>query len=269
MGSPTSEDGHDALEGPQHIVSVPRFALAKYPVTRRAWTQFVTATKRPTAMGCAWINSATEWRLDSTESWEHQNFLQSADHPVVCVSWGDAQAYVQWLAQRTGQPYRLPSEAEWEYAARAGHTGPYTWGDTASHADANYGADECCAVRRAGRDQWDYTSPVDAFPPNPFGLYDMRGNILEWLQDCLVLYGRDSTDARPGEPAGVLPSIPALPEDMYGQPACNFRMVRGGDWADPPTMLRAAFRNFGPGPGATLATYRSGGVGFRVARALP
>jgi len=269
MGSPVTETGHEALETPQHVVTVARFAAGKYPVTRGEWALFTAATRRPTTTGCAWIGSDTEWRLDSTGSWEHQRFRQDSSHPVVCVTWNDAQDFVQWLSQRAGQPYRLLSEAEWEYAARVNRPGPYWWGDSATHEHANYGQEECCSIRSLGRDQWEYTSPVNAFPPNPFGLYDLLGNTLEWVQDCLTMYSVDSMDARPIETAGQLPATPALPSEYHGRPTCAYRIVRGGDWGNPPSMLRAEFRNFGPGPGATLATYRSGGLGFRVARSLP
>lgn len=221
MGSPTTELGHEPLEAPQHLVTVARFAAGKYPVTRGQWAAFVAATHRPTATGCAWIGSETRWRLDSTGSWEHQRFFQDSSHPVVCVTWTDAQEYVRWLGQRTGHPYRLLSEAEWEYAARGNRPGPYWWGDSATHEAANYGENECCSIRREGRDQWDYTSPVSAYPPNPYGLYDMLGNTLEWVQDCLTLCSADSTTAAPVETTGPLPATPALPTDYHRQPMCD------------------------------------------------
>jgi formylglycine-generating enzyme required for sulfatase activity len=188
MGSPDSEPGRDPAEGPPHRVAIRSFALARYDVTIAEWRRFVIATKRPVA------------------------------------SWNDAQAYVAWLSKRTGKHYRLPTEAEWEYAARAGTTTVYPWGVKVSHDRANYGADECCSERASGADKWLHTSPVGSFPPNAFGLYDMQGNAWQWVQDC---------------------------------------------YADPPDLIRSAYRNWAPPPRWPNSwEYRSGGVGFRVARSI-
>jgi formylglycine-generating enzyme required for sulfatase activity len=189
-------------------------------------------------------------------------------HPAVCVTWYDAQDYVAWLSARTGKPYRLPSEAEWEYAARAGSATAYPWGPLASHDRANYGADKCCGPRAFGADIWVNTSPAAAFPPNAFGLYDMQGNVLQWLADCLA----PSYDVTPADGSAYTSDVPLQLSGRFaalnGQSSCSFRVVRGSDWGDPPSMVRSAFRNFGPGPGATLHDYSSAGVGFRVARSL-
>lgn len=179
--------------------------------------------------------------------------MQGDDHPAVCVSWNDAQAYVAWLRKRTGKPYRLPSEAEWEYAARARAATAYPWGDTASRAYANYGAETCCSERADGADRWLYTSPVGSFPPNAFGLYDMVGNAWQWVQDCYA----ESYATAPLDGSAVDPAT------------CQFRVLRGGTWGDPPRLIRPAFRNWAPPPRWPSAwEYRSGGVGFRVARSL-
>jgi len=187
---------------------------------------------------------------------------------VVCATWDDTQAYVHWLSQRTGRKYRLLAEAEWEYAARAGATTAYPWGSTASHEYANYGDDKCCSPSASGRDQWLNTSPVGSFPPNAFGLYDMLGNVLQWVQDCFAgSYAGLPTDGSAYE-KDVQVQMTGRFSSMTGKSSCSYRMIRGTDWNDPPTMLRSAFRNFGPGPGATLQDYRSAGLGFRVARTL-
>lgn len=120
-------------------------------------------------------------------SWRSLGFPQDDSHPVVCITWYDAQDYVKWLRQKTGGHYRLLSEAEWEYAARAGTTTPYPWGSTASHEYANYGLDSAgFSTLAPGRDQLIKTSPVGSFPPNSFDLYDMNGNVMQYLEDCFA-----------------------------------------------------------------------------------
>jgi formylglycine-generating enzyme required for sulfatase activity len=243
MGSLASEPGRFDDED-RRQVSVAAVAVAKYPVTRAQWVAFVKATGRPTARApCAYAPG-------EGASWENPGFPQGDDHPVVCVTWGDAQAYTRWLTRRTGHTYRLLSDAEWEYAARAGSTTAFPWGPTASHAFANYGADECCAPATSGRDKWDYTSPVGSFPPNAFGLFDMHGNVFEWVETCA-----DSTEKLP------------IPEGAKG---CTYRYARGGVYLDRPAVMRSAAKNLAPPPGdpMTIANYRSAGFGFRVAREL-
>ena len=266
MGSAESESGRDPGEGPQRRVDIRRLAVGKFDVTRGQWAVFAASTQRPVATGCAWIGGASDGHLDSTGSWRSLHFPQDDTHPVVCVAWQDAQDYVTWLSQRTSHTYRLLSEAEWEYSARAGTITPFPWGASGSHENANYGAERCCSGWAYGRDQWVYTSPVGAFPPNAFGLYDMHGNVLQWVQDCLTSYATAPRDGSPFQSDLPLKEPGPYGEDLKGTTACMYRMVRGGDWGDPPRMIRSAFRNYGPGPGATLKTYRSGGVGFRVAR---
>jgi formylglycine-generating enzyme required for sulfatase activity len=126
MGAPADELGRDDIEGPQHRVTIAQFAAGKYDVTRAEWKLFVKATNRKSVGGCAWTPSNQDLNPDA--SWERLGFTQDDTHPVVCVSWADAQDYVQWLAAKTAKKYRLPSEAEWEYAARAGSTKAYPWG---------------------------------------------------------------------------------------------------------------------------------------------
>lgn len=269
MGSPASEIGRSEREGPERIVRVARFAAGRFPVTRGQWAAFVAATARDIRRGCAWTGRVSGGQPDPDGSWRDAGFAQSDSHPVVCVSWPDAQDYARWLSDRTGHRYRLVSEAEWEYAARAGSTAPYPWGPSASHEYANYGADTCCSGLAAGRDQWVYTSPVDAFPPNGFGLYDLLGNALEWVEDCLApSYEGLPTDGSAYEADGPLRTTGRL-ASLNGTRSCRYRILRGGDWGNPPAMIRSAYRNWGPPAGAALATYGSGGVGFRVARDLP
>ena len=159
--------------------------------------------------------------------------------PVISVSWDDAQAYVLWLSAQTGAEYRLPSESEWEYAARAGTTTKYSWGDEVGVNRTN--------CRGCGS-RWDYsrTAPVGSFRPNGFGLYDMHGNVFEWVQDCW----KGSYRGAPSDGSAWL------------WRDCEERVLRGGSWNYFPKTLRAAYRN------RNTAGVRSDLVGFRVARTL-
>lgn len=271
MGSPDGEPAMTDLERPQRRVSVRRFAVSKFDVTRQQWAAFAAATQRPTAAGCAWTGR-TRGKPDPLGSWSNLGFPQDDTHPVVCVTWQDAQDYAQWLSQRSGRHYRLPAEAEWEYAARAGTDSAYPWGAVATHDHANYGAEECCTPLAAGADRWEYTSPVGSFPPNAFGLYDMHGNVMQWVQDCLSTYAGLPTDGSANERRIVLKqAMPFTPStDGAGtMNSCDYRMLRGGDWGNPPPMIRSASRNLAPAPQWTLKEARSGGIGIRVALSLP
>lgn len=264
MGTPANELGYDEIEGPQHRVIVPRFAAGKFDVTRGQWAAFVAATKRATPLGCSWT-ARSRSKPDLKGSWRDLGFEQDDTHPVVCVTWHDAQDYLRWLSERTGHPYRLLTEAEWEYAARAGTTSAYPWGVRPSHEYANYGADSCCSGRVLGRDKWLYTSPVGSFPPNGFGLYDMHGNVLQWVQDCFSpSYLGVPNDGSANE-ADITLKVPVELSFMNGKRSCSFRILRGGDFGDSPALIRSGFRSFAPPDESLLDTYRSGGVGFRVA----
>ena len=266
MGAPADEAGRDDIEGPQRRVTIAQFAAGKYDVTRAQWKAFAKDTNRKAVGGCAWTPSNQDLNPDA--SWEKLGFPQDDTHPVVCISWADAHDYVQWISAKTGKKYRLLSEAEWEYAARAGSTTTYPWGTAAAHGHANYGQEDCCSPLAKDEDKWEETSPVGSFPPNKFGLYDMNGNVLQWVQDCFSdSYANLPVDGTPYERSIKLNTSGNF-ADMKGNNSCSYRMVRGGDWGDPPSMIRSAFRNFAPAPGTTLETYRSGGLGLRLARTL-
>lgn len=162
-------------------MNIRQFAVGKFDVTRGQWAAFASATNRNTPAGCAWTGRSG-MNLDPDGSWRNLRFPQDDSHPVVFVTWNDARDYRRWLSRRTSHRYRLLTEAEWEYAARAGTATAFPWGSSASHDFANYGADACCSGLASGRDRWMYTSPAGSFPPNAFGVHDMSGNVLQWVQ---------------------------------------------------------------------------------------
>ncbi|UAK25383.1 formylglycine-generating enzyme family protein [Sphingomonas nostoxanthinifaciens] len=248
MGSTTVEPGRFEDEGPRRHVSVARFAVGEFPITKRQWAAYATATKLAVPKG------ACDYAPSPNPSWKDVGYAQTDNDPVVCITWGEARAYARWLSSRTGHPYRLLSEAEWEYAARAGSTTAFPWGAVADHNHANYGLDECCGPRTLGRDRWENTSPVGAFPPNAFGLYDMHGDVFEWVEDCHA----DSYASAPTDGSA------------FEQKGCTSRVARGGVYADTWKVMRSAARNYAPPDSKqSIETYRSAGFGFRVARALP
>jgi formylglycine-generating enzyme required for sulfatase activity len=220
MGSPKSEAGRDDDEGPQHRVTIGRpFALGKHEVTFAEWDACVRAS------GC------DGYRPDDA-GWGR------GKRPVIKVSWRDAQAYVAWLAKTTGKAYRLPSEAEWEYAARAGTTTRYSFGDELTEKHANFGG-------HMGK-----TTEVGAYPANPWGLHDMHGNVWEWVADVW----HDSYQGAPADGSAWT--------DGEGTNSSRNRVGRGGSWSDYPGILRSASRGRG-GP-----VIGSNDLGFRVARTL-
>jgi formylglycine-generating enzyme required for sulfatase activity len=258
MGAPRSDRDSDDLERPQTRVTIKSFWLGKYPVTRGEYAVFARETKRRADRGCSWTGRAKS-DPDAVSTWQDTGFPQSTRSPVVCVTWDDVNAYVAWLRAKTGKPYRLPSESEWEYAARGGSTTPYPWGKAGSHQRANYGAEKWGPLA-AGRDRWNYTSPVGSFPPNRFGLYDMHGNVLQYVQDCFSSdYRRLPRDGAPFLVSEKMTSNPI--KELNGLDSCSIHMLRGGDWGDPGSMIRSSARNFQLPP----SSFRSGGVGFRVA----
>jgi len=272
MGSPATEPGRYDEEGPQRRVHIGRLAVGKFDVTRREWAVFASATNRETVGGCTWsgLPGTSAMQPNPKATWKKLGFEQDDAHPVVCVTWDDAQDYVHWLSRRAGHQYRLLTEAEWEYAARAGTDTAYPWGPVASHERANYGAASCCSGEASGSDRWVGTSPGGAFPPNRFGLYDMSGNVMQWVEDCFspsFSYAGMPTDGSAYKDAVTLELSGDLAV-MNGSSSCAHHMLRGGDWGDPPASVRSAARSFGPPPGSPLQNYKSAGIGFRVARVV-
>ncbi len=267
MGSPAGEPGRFDEEGPQRTVYIRAIGVGKFPVTRGQWARFVAATHRSTVSGCAYSalpgNAADG--TNSAASWRRLGFEQDDRHPVVCVTWADAVDYVHWLSKLTARHYRLLTEAEWEYAARAGTSTAFPWGSEPSHAQANYHADVPCTSTAPCDDHWTYTSPVGSFPANAFRLHDMNGDVLQWVQDCFFDGYRDQPTDGSAYETDVMLAVSGDWSVLNGTRSCSYRRLRGGDWGDPPALIRSAARNFGPPPGGKLQSYRSAGVGFRVA----
>ncbi|MFD2367205.1 bifunctional serine/threonine-protein kinase/formylglycine-generating enzyme family protein [Pseudoduganella sp. GCM10020061] len=219
-------------ETPPRWVDIERaFALGRHPVTVSDWRQFV---------------QDTGWKRRGEVDWSAPGFAQNERHPVVGVSWHDAQLYAAWLSRRTGQAYRLPTEAEWEYACRAGTKTAFSCGDTISTDLANYDGNYVYNDSPRGEFRRG-TTPAGMFPPNPWGLCDMHGNVWEWVQDPVH-------DNYVGAPAN------GAAWETGGDP--NRRILRGGSWQYSPRYLRSAMRN---GFAAALCNDI---VGFRVARDL-
>jgi len=220
MGSPDQEIGRHSNEGPVHRVTHPKpFALGRFEVTFAEYDQCVSEG------GCG--------HRPNDEGWGRGN------RPAINVSWDDAQAYVQWLSGKTGKLYRLPSEAEWEYAVRAGSSERYPWGDEIGGNRANCGG---CGS------EWDrkQTAPVRSFAANRFGLHDTVGNVWEWVEDCW-------NESYGGAPADG---------SAWRTGDCGRRVVRGGSWFDFPEIVRSAVRS------GIVTVVRDNGLGFRVARTL-
>jgi formylglycine-generating enzyme required for sulfatase activity len=231
MGSPETEKGRGRDEGPQHRVAFAQpFAVGKYEVTFSEWDACVADR------GCS--------HNPSDEGWGRGR------RPVIDVSFNDAKQYTDWLSNKTGKDYRLLSEAEWEYAAR-GQTktsepsDPFSTGETISYRQANYDANFTYGSGQQGAYR-QKTTDVGSFQKNAFGLYDMHGNVWEWVQDCY----RPSYEGAPADGSPVLFS------------RCELRVLRGGAWNYHPKLLRSAYRY------ATAPEVRLNNFGFRVARSL-
>jgi formylglycine-generating enzyme required for sulfatase activity len=238
MGSRDVEPGRKANEGPRHRVRIAYpFAVSKYAVTVGQFAAFVAASGHRIAGGSCYFYKDAHYQNANACSWRTPNFPQKDDSPVIAVSWTDATAYVQWLSKTTGHAYRLLSEAEFEYADRAGSSTAYWWGDDpkAACAHAN-GADQTTLTDpqftdwnvNACKDGYVYTAPVAAFGPNPFGLYGMTGNAFTWTDDCWnETYAHTPVDGSAATGG-----------------ACGQHVVRGGAWAETPAVLRSAARNW-------------------------
>ena len=226
-----------ADESPRHAVTLRAFAIGKYPVTRAEYAAFVRETAHPVGDGCH-ESSMPDAANRSAASWHDPGFPQGDRDPAVCVSWRDAQAYVAWLNRKTGGGYRLPTEAEWEYAARGGTTTRFWWGDD----DADASSDAWYRDNAGG-----HTHPVGEKPANPFGLHDAVGNVWQLTEDCYA-------ETYQGAPSDG--SANAGPDDCL-------RVDRGGSFLYRAWLLRSATRERNP------PDFRAAIIGFRVAKTLP
>ena len=254
MGSPPYEEGRSHGEGPQRWVTIGHsFAVGRFAITVDEFKEFVNDTGFHTGDLCA---ASEEYVARSAGSFESPRsfaagFVQGGRHPVVCVSWLHAKAFVAWLSNKTKRNYRLLTEAEREYVTRAGTSTAYWWGDGITPSQALYDVTSnstrnseigaAINVASAGG-----TTPVDQYQPNPWGLFQVHGNVAEWVEDCWT-----TTIAM----ASISPAAVVLPN-------CKGHVLRGGAWSYPKTALRAAFREHAPASGS----YNH--VGFRVARDL-
>ena len=238
MGSPSTEEERRDFEGPQHLVTIgSQFAVGVYEVTFAEWD------------ACMRMGGCSGYR-PYDERWGRDR------RPVINVSWENAQEYVRWLSRETGKEYRLLSEAEWEYVARAGTRTARFWGESDSgqcnyangvDQDAHQGNTDLLAVSCS--DGYAGPAPVGEFQPNAFGLHDVLGNVWEWTQDCLNRRNANYS----GAPADG---------SAWQSGLCSFRMLRGSSWADAPGSLRSANRS------ASSLDYRDAELGFRVARTI-
>jgi formylglycine-generating enzyme required for sulfatase activity len=225
MGSPDSEQGHGAMEIPQHKVTIAKlFAIGRFTVTFDEWD------------ACVADGGCNGYR-PSDQGWGRGR------RPVINVSWDDSKTYVAWLSRKTGKTYRLLSEAEREYVTRAGTTTPFWWGGSISTSQANYNGNFTYAGGAIGEYRQS-TVLVNSFEPNPWGFYQVHGNVWDWVDDCYD-----------GSYAGA-------PSDgsAWISGDCSRHVVRGGSWHSTPQLLRSADRT-------SLSTeVRSSGLGFRVGR---
>jgi formylglycine-generating enzyme required for sulfatase activity len=230
-------------ETPVHAVNVPAFRMMLTEVTKGQFAAFIKDSGYKTdaernfggANSC-YTGQEEGWTFvwSKGTSWRQPDFKQSDQHPVVCVSHNDAMKFIGWLNRKTGQSYDLPSEAQWEYAAKAGSQGKYPWGsDTSKQCQHGNGADNTnsSGARSWGKkaycnDGYWFTAPVATYKANAFGLYDMHGNVSEWTQDCWNT------------------TYKGAPKDgsAWNEGGCIYAVVRGGAWPSNPTVLRSAYR---------------------------
>jgi formylglycine-generating enzyme required for sulfatase activity len=235
MGSPANEAGREPHEGPQREVQISKpFYMGKYEVKVSEFREFVKAAQFKTdaeTNGGAYVPVKDKWQRKEGVNWLNPGVSQKDDHPVVCLAWSDAVEYCKWLAKKTGHAYRLPTEAEWEYACRAGTQQAYSFGPDGREL-SKFG---WFTENSGGK-----TRPVGQKKPNPWGLFDMHGNVWEWCQDWYSAY-----------PAGT-----AI--DPGGPLRGSARVHRGGGFASPEKYSRCAVRRNGFGG--------SERVGFRIVR---
>ncbi len=251
MGDSFGDGGSD--EKPVHEVCVDGFSMGKYAVTVGQFRAFIKATGYRTDAenggGCITVDSNGRWSKVSWASWKNPGFSQTDSHPVVCVSWNDAAEFSKWLTRQSGRTYRLPTEAEWEYTARAGATGRNFWGDNADDACKYANVSDLSAaknklLKRTTHNCDDghvFTAPVGSYRPNAFGLYDMMGNVWQWTGDWYEegYYSHSPKNNPQGPSSGPC------------------RVPRGGSWRSSSENVRVSLRVHPP-------SSQTSGVGFRL-----
>jgi formylglycine-generating enzyme required for sulfatase activity len=234
MGSPQNESEHYEDESPQHLVSVPAFFMGKYPVTQAQW-QVVAGLPQ------------VQRKLDPDPSQ-----FKGENHPVENVSWRDATEFCDRLSALTGKSYSLPSEAQWEYAARAGTTTPFHFGELITPDLANYDwSSTYGSVKVTKKKDFQGTTPVGTFPANAFGLYDIHGNVWEWCAD----HWHSNYERAPNDGSAWIDAKAAEDEN---------RVLRGGYWYNVPRFCRSASRGIEDDAWSGIFSY-----GFRVACGAP
>lgn len=254
MGSPAAEIGRRKDGNPVHQVNIGSFALGKTEITRGQFAAFVKETAYSTGDKCWTIEDGKYEERSGT--WRKVGYLQDDRHPVVCISWNDASAYTAWLSRKTGKTYRLPTEAEWEYAVRGKTRTARYWGENPDDACKYANVADMTAKEKIKpaaawkvhncKDGFAYTAPSGSFRANAYGLNDMLGNVWEWVEDS---YHKNYQ----GAPA----------DGSAWQGNGKKRVLRGGSWYDAPRYVRAAGRD----KAAPASRYDN--IGFRVARTLP
>ena len=245
-------------EDPRHTVTFGKpFAMAKTHVTRGLYATFVAETKLSDPKDCAvHDNTADTWGSKPGFNWHNPGFAQTDKDPVVCVSFHDAEKFAAWLSKRTSKHYRLPSEAEFEYAARGGTTTARWWGDSPESLCNKVNIMTTATAQKFGSpDSWSdrlmcnadhsFTQPVGSYDPNPYGLDDMIGNAWEWVSDCF-------NETFKGAPTDG---------SAWTTGDCSKRLVTGGAYHSAPYLARAATRGAGLGMDEHVFA-----AGFRVAR---
>lgn len=231
-------------DAPPQQVAVDSFALGKFEVTVAEFAAFIDATGHEVGPGCEVLTNIGG-RMAADASWRRPGFATPPDGPAICVSWLDASAYAEWLSVVTGHSYRLPSEAEWDYAARAGAENNLRYYLRAGLNDFGANCQDCGGMDVMGREDLLSTLPVGRYDANPFGLHDMFGNAAEWVADCYN------------------PDYGAAPRDgtAWVDGDCSRRIVRGGTWYN----RWAELAGYRANPSVDT---RTNGIGFRVARSL-
>lgn len=280
MGSPTNEKGRYFDETSHQVILKQGFYIGQTEVTVGQWRRFIQATaykteaetgeKQPfkdvtgSAMiaGLSTMGSVKTEKKSKSIFWEEPGFSQSDNHPVTCISYNDAQQFIKWLSKKEGRNYRLPTEAQWEYAHRAGDKTASSWGKGSDNACRYSNVADKALKKELGsvsihacEDGIAYTAPIAQFVPNAFGLFDTTGNVKEWCRDKYGSYFNNRTIIR-GVMINRKMEGPLI--DPQGPKKGSMRVIRGGGWDSPPEECRAAYRD------KKVPEYWNNNLGFRL-----